>query len=1242
MRILTIRGRNLASLAGEFEVALDAGPLAQAGVFAITGQTGAGKSTLLDAMCLALFDKTPRLHDTGGVFVGREEEVEQDKVRSNDVKNLLRRGTGEGYAEVVFRGIDGRTYCARWTVRRARKKASGKLQKQEMTLQDVETGELTGGTKGEVLDAIAEKIGLTFDQFRRSVLLAQGDFAAFLEAKESERASLLERITGTDIYTRISKKAHERASQERRALEDLQRQQANVSLLDDEARAQLEGEIGELKTAEGALGTQRDAAKDAAAWYAQLTALEAGEKAAHDEAQARATEWSEAEALREQVAAVEAVQPLRGTVAALDQIGAKVAAARIHAAESRQRAETLAAAETACLEERGDAEQAEEAALAAHKEAQPALDRARALDARIESAREKLADATRAAEDAHTAARTERQNAASLETEVTTWRERLEEAAAWLTANAHLRSLAEEWGRWQEKLASYQTHASDLVTLEGGRDQRLTASEDAGEKVRTLESRLTEARTELSTRRARAEALDQEAERARPAGYRDERQRLETRRDGLRELEELLARAVEATAAEAAAKTDAAAAEARATAARAARQEAEQACARLEPALAEARRAHADVIAAQGADQLRAHLRPGEPCPVCGASDHPWADHPPAFSDLVDRRAQRVSELQSELDARRRDAATAEATAGNEAARVEEAEARGADRAEKLAAIRARWAAACAALHGDGIPADPLADHATAIVQAEAQSTVGALAQIETQLAQAEAAEAAADDARRAADELQVKIDELQVELEEARKSQKEADQVFETGERQTRRARETMARLADELAPPFSGREGWRERLERDAAGFTAECADQVQLWKERTDQHRESRTRLTSLEPALQAARQRTQEADRAVDKSTSARTAAEERARALADERSGVLDGRPVAEVESALQQAIEAARTRCATARQAAGDATRAAAAGLADANKTAEIVVGLQAEQDTARLALDQALVQAGCDEETLRARLVHDTTWLKAQRQLIDARRQAHARAEAIAKERTAQREKHRGTGQPEMSAAEAAELTESVATELQKLSETLLEKQTRLNVDTQNRARLAALTTQIEETTERARVWLELDELIGSADGKKLRVFAQSLTFEALVAQANHRLRELTPRYSLMRVPRADLALQVIDHDMGDEVRSSKSLSGGETFLASLALALGLASLSTNQTQVESLFVDEGFGSLDPSHLDTVIAALDTLQASGRQIGVISHVGAVAERVGARVVVEARGAGRSKVTVLA
>jgi exonuclease SbcC len=222
--------------------------------------------------------------------------------------------------------------------------------------------------------------------------------------------------------------------------------------------------------------------------------------------------------------------------------------------------------------------------------------------------------------------------------------------------------------------------------------------------------------------------------------------------------------------------------------------------------------------------------------------------------------------------------------------------------------------------------------------------------------------------------------------------------------------------------------------------------------------------------------------------------------------------------------------------------------------------------------------------------------------------------------------------------GAPPVDAERAARALAEAEAELAAAERAVGEARARLALADEARAAAAALAPRIDEQRRTAELWQALDGLIGSADGKRFRVFAQSLTLEALLGQANLHLGELQPRYRLMRVPGHDLDLQVVDRDLGDEVRGVSSLSGGESFLVSLALALALSSLAARDTPIESLFIDEGLGTLDPATLETVLGALDALQASGRQVGLISHVPGLAERIGVQVRVEPYGGGRSRV----
>ena len=226
MKILSLRLKNLNALQGEWHIDFREPRFSDNGLFAITGPTGAGKSTLLDAICLALYHETPRLGSLSA--------------KNND---LMTRHTSDCMAEVEFE-VQGTAYRAFWSQRRARDRADGALQPPKVELAQITTatGEghiLTSHAKDKI-QRITELTGLDFGRFTKSMLLAQGGFAAFLNADASDRAELLEELTGTEIYSQISQAVFERARDVREALARTQAQADGMQLLPPDTRAELE------------------------------------------------------------------------------------------------------------------------------------------------------------------------------------------------------------------------------------------------------------------------------------------------------------------------------------------------------------------------------------------------------------------------------------------------------------------------------------------------------------------------------------------------------------------------------------------------------------------------------------------------------------------------------------------------------------------------------------------------------------------------------------------------------------------------------------------------------------------------------------------------------------------------------------------------------------------------------------------------------------------------------------------
>ena len=256
MRILAIRGCNLASLAGEFEIDLAHGALGGAGVFAIVGPTGAGKSTLLDAMCVALFDRTPRLTNHSRVVVGRGDD-DPTALGAQDVRTLLaprrERGLGRGRLRERRLAALSRAVVGASRARCDRRPVPEPAGHAERDRRGGLMPSSSAAPKTETLEAIHQRLGLTFDQFRRSALLAQGEFAAFLRADGKDRSELLERMTGTEIYSQLSIAAHVQGHA-RRARSCASRQGAAlaIAILSPEARAQAEAELVLAKQAQAA------------------------------------------------------------------------------------------------------------------------------------------------------------------------------------------------------------------------------------------------------------------------------------------------------------------------------------------------------------------------------------------------------------------------------------------------------------------------------------------------------------------------------------------------------------------------------------------------------------------------------------------------------------------------------------------------------------------------------------------------------------------------------------------------------------------------------------------------------------------------------------------------------------------------------------------------------------------------------------------------------------------------------
>ena len=1249
MRILRISGKNLASLAGEFTVDFEAEPLASSGLFAISGPTGAGKSTLLDALCLALYGATPRLQKRIGG--SQLPDVGSETVTAQDPRTLLRRGASEGWSEVDFVGSDDGRYRARWSVRRAYNRPSGALQPVKITLHRLPELAPLGGTNTESAQEIVARIGLSFEQFTRAVLLAQNEFSAFLKTDENERGELLETLTGTTIYTEISRRAFERYKVERDKTSVLQAKLANQAPLSPEERAQLDGERVAAEAAQAALDTRHAALDLQLRWHRDLDKLTSGEDQAQTALAAATAARDEAGERRQRLATLDAVQPARPLVADV----ARLESERRQAIAASVKNETELAA---ALETRRQAGQELDVAMArldsaeeALRQAAPQLDGAKALDAGLATLAPAHAQAAAALDAARNAAREARTVHAARSAELQRARQARDAAGAWLASNARLEPLASQWQRWDRLLTQAGQASETLAAGSGALDATRARAEQASGREAQATAALAQAiehqeTLEMARRSAMAalDAFDTEA-------IGTERQALETRRERLTAAERTWldlsgARASLTTLAREHDRFDSAR-----VGAQGQRDSARAAAPLLESGMQQAERslAAAELACAASVEQLRANLNDDAPCPVCGAHEHPYAHQDAQLHAMLTGLRGQVDECRMRV--RDNGAQQANATAALNAAL---------ERLALLANERATLETRIAAL-AQSWDADPLASEAPA---EETRSDWfgtqrGLLRDAFDALAQREQAWRTAASARDAAQRDVDAAQSVLARLRQAADGERDAAAHLRDELRaQTVRLEALEAQLAallgelDPVLAPAHG-DGWQTAWRREPADWRQARAVEATEWQEQTALQARALASATTLEAETSAAEARIADIDRsgAVSKAEFERIDAE--LARMRSERSALWQGRPAREVEQELNAAVATAREALAARQSAANDAAQRESAARAALAQLSERI----AELDNAGAAAATALADwlddyrrqsdglDPVDDSTELARLLQvGTAWLAQERAALATLDADVGSATAVLNERRAQRAAHMAS-QPEgiqpLDALQA--LFDAVHAERQSAHDQAAALRLRALQDDERRKQAESSLAEIERQQEVEARWGKLSELIGSSDGKKFRNYAQQFTLDVLLGYANAHLAQLARRYRLERVSyqgMPSLALMVRDQDMGGEVRSVNSLSGGESFLVSLALALGLASLSSNRVRVESLFIDEGFGSLDSETLGVAMDALDALQSMGRKVGVISHVQEMTERIATKVLVRPSGGGSSAVVV--
>ncbi len=1071
MKILELRFKNLNSLYGEWVIDFTDPEYVSNGIFALTGPTGAGKSTILDAICLALYGTTPRL---GKITKSGNE--------------IMSRQTGECYAEVLFESQAGRFRC-HWEQRRARKKAEGNLQDQEHQIADADTGKPIETKKSLVGRVIEDKTGMDFDRFTRSILLAQGGFDTFLKADVEEKSKILEQITGTEIYSEISRRVHERQRDEREKLNILNAETSGIVILESEQEKEIQEDLAAKQKQETELAGKATETGKAIAWLTTIEDLKKEILSLADDAASLKVDTEAFQPEREKLEQATKAASLDGAYATLialrkqqvdDQASLQtdeVALPELEKTVSAQ-ADVLKTAEQFTLKAKEEL-----------KAAAPLIQKIRLLDQKISEQRKAVSEGIDVCTEEAAKIEEDKQAHQKELVKRTSAEKTLKAAELYLKENEQ-----DEW--LISGLAGIEAQLSNLLAKQLEITQKEIDLNKADTVLTATIKKLEAATQKCSLKKEELELTSKKLQQGKDAlskllgdkllrEYRAEKETLLREMAFIRKIEEL--------------------------------------------------EAHRD------------KLEDGKPCPLCGSTEHPFAEGNVPVPDEIEQKIESLTKLIDKAD-------------------------------EQEAAIKKLEQAESAARTNQNDSEKQETDAANG--KKAAEKTLVEIKETLTNL-------------RTGFDELKLTVSEkllplgiteiAETEIEGLLKSLKSRLKAWQKQEKQKADIEKQIASIDSEVkrlnavidtqVKALTGKQDSLERLKKELVDGTNE---RKQLYGDKKTDDEEDR-----------------------LNKSIDDAGDAEKKARDLNAE----------------LQQKLTTAKTHVESLRKR---------------------IEQRAPELEKAESDFSKALIPTGfADEKSfVGARLSH------AERESLSSRAKDLDNAEMELKAKKKDRETR-------LTAESALKLTDKTLEELKsqfleyeeslnQLRDVIAGLKHKLSENTAAKERIKEKQSAIDAQKEECHRWEKLHGLIGSADGKKFRNFAQGLTFELMVSHANRQLGKMTDRYLLIRDEQQPLELNVVDNYQAGEIRSTKNLSGGESFIVSLTLALGLSKMASRKVRVDSLFLDEGFGTLDDDSLETALETLSGLQQDGKLIGIISHVSALKERISTQISISPRSGGRS------